>query len=205
MKKFVLSACLLVSTAYGSELLYAPLISGCCSSHGGVCGCSPGGREECCDGSLSPTCTCSVPPATNFTVTPYAGIHGSISPNTATLIAQNSRAMFRVTADAGYTAKASGCSGLLSYEIYTTGPITGNCAVTAMFSASVVCGDANGDRVVDIADALTIARQVVGIDPIHSNTAEVDVNGDNSITIVDALMVARHVAGLPTTGTCFAQ
>lgn len=32
--------------------------SGCCSWHGGVCGCS-GSRQQCCDGSLSPTCTCN--------------------------------------------------------------------------------------------------------------------------------------------------
>jgi hypothetical protein len=30
---------------------------GCCSWHGGVCGCS-GGRVVCCDGSFSPSCTC---------------------------------------------------------------------------------------------------------------------------------------------------
>jgi len=30
---------------------------GCCSHHGGVCGCS-GGRKKCCDGSLSPSCRC---------------------------------------------------------------------------------------------------------------------------------------------------
>lgn len=30
---------------------------GCCSWHGGVCGCSFG-RVECCDGTLSPSCTC---------------------------------------------------------------------------------------------------------------------------------------------------
>jgi hypothetical protein len=30
---------------------------GCCSHHGGVCGCK-GGRQLCCDGSLSPTCRC---------------------------------------------------------------------------------------------------------------------------------------------------
>lgn len=30
---------------------------GCCSRHGGVCGCS-GGRSKCCDGTLSPTCQC---------------------------------------------------------------------------------------------------------------------------------------------------
>lgn len=30
---------------------------GCCSHHGGVCGCSSG-RARCCDGSLSPSCGC---------------------------------------------------------------------------------------------------------------------------------------------------
>lgn len=30
---------------------------GCCSHHGGVCGCSDG-RAMCCDGTLSPTCGC---------------------------------------------------------------------------------------------------------------------------------------------------
>lgn len=31
--------------------------AGCCSWHGGVCGCS-GGRILCCDGVLSPSCGC---------------------------------------------------------------------------------------------------------------------------------------------------
>jgi len=31
--------------------------SGCCSHHGGVCGCSYG-RALCCDGTLSPSCRC---------------------------------------------------------------------------------------------------------------------------------------------------
>lgn len=31
--------------------------SGCCSWHGGVCGCSSG-RAVCCDGNLSPSCGC---------------------------------------------------------------------------------------------------------------------------------------------------
>lgn len=30
---------------------------GCCSHHGGECGCS-GGRASCCDGTLSPSCGC---------------------------------------------------------------------------------------------------------------------------------------------------
>jgi hypothetical protein len=31
---------------------------GCCSWHGGVCGCL-GGRAKCCDGTLSPSCGCN--------------------------------------------------------------------------------------------------------------------------------------------------
>lgn len=30
---------------------------GCCSHHGGVCGCA-GSRARCCDGTLSPSCQC---------------------------------------------------------------------------------------------------------------------------------------------------
>jgi hypothetical protein len=30
---------------------------GCCSHHGGQCGCS-GARVKCCDGTLSPSCEC---------------------------------------------------------------------------------------------------------------------------------------------------
>lgn len=34
---------------------------GCCSSHGGVCGCSKTGVQMCCDGTGSPTCRCTPP------------------------------------------------------------------------------------------------------------------------------------------------
>jgi len=33
---------------------------GCCSHHGGVCGCDESvDKIKCCDGTLSPSCTCS--------------------------------------------------------------------------------------------------------------------------------------------------
>lgn len=41
--------------ASGTELAQ----QGCCSWHGGVCGCQSG-RKVCCDGSYSPSCTCAV-------------------------------------------------------------------------------------------------------------------------------------------------
>ena len=34
---------------------------GCCSHHGGECGCNKNGRTVCCDNTLSPTCICTPP------------------------------------------------------------------------------------------------------------------------------------------------
>lgn len=34
---------------------------GCCSHHGGVCGCTSYGKQLCCDGTASPSCTCEPP------------------------------------------------------------------------------------------------------------------------------------------------
>jgi hypothetical protein len=42
---------------------------GCCSWHGGVCGCA-GTRAVCCDGSLSPSCPCSKPVKTTIAASP---------------------------------------------------------------------------------------------------------------------------------------
>jgi len=41
---------------------------GCCSWHGGVCGCT-GGRAVCCDGKLSPSCGCHSDDIKEFTNT----------------------------------------------------------------------------------------------------------------------------------------
>lgn len=38
---------------------------GCCSHHGGECGCA-GGRDMCCDGTLSPSCGCYKPDPPKF-------------------------------------------------------------------------------------------------------------------------------------------
>ena len=51
---FALALCAFVNNA-DKESQYAG--RGCCSHHGGVCGCSYG-RAVCCDGSYSPSCQC---------------------------------------------------------------------------------------------------------------------------------------------------
>lgn len=64
MKKIILGFSLLLFMSGAVYLVYSNYLSndclagrGCCSSHGGVCGCS-GGRSRCCDGTLSPSCQC---------------------------------------------------------------------------------------------------------------------------------------------------
>ncbi len=67
MKKFLFVFALIAFFCLGLQTFttlhsfqsYDCLIAGrgCCSRHGGVCGCS-GGRTKCCDGTLSPTCQC---------------------------------------------------------------------------------------------------------------------------------------------------
>jgi hypothetical protein len=57
------STVLVIPTCADLELLVASSTqlakSGCCSHHGGVCGCnSKAHRQICCDGALSPSCGC---------------------------------------------------------------------------------------------------------------------------------------------------
>jgi len=60
-----------------------------------------------------------------------------------------------------------------------------------------LCGDANGDKAVNIIDALAVARKVVGLPPpptIELQCADVDKNGIASIA--DAMHIARYSVGL---------
>ena len=43
---------------YSTGYFIPDMRRGCCSHHGGVCGCSVSGRTVCCDGTLSPSCGC---------------------------------------------------------------------------------------------------------------------------------------------------
>jgi hypothetical protein len=120
--------CLIIAASAAVE----PQASGCCSWHGGVCGCSSG-RSRCCDGTLSPSCTCSSPPPpTTYTATAIAGPNGSINPATRT-VSRGATTTFTLSPSSGYIAAAIGCGGTLSGAVYTTGTITSSCTVTATF------------------------------------------------------------------------
>lgn len=63
-------------------------------------------------------------------------------------------------------------------------------------TGTVLLGDVNGDGVVNINDALLIARYTAGLNPSPFNIAAADVNKDGATNINDALLIARYTAGL---------
>ena len=92
-----------------------------------------------------------------YTVTPIAGIGGSINPATPQTVNYNQTTSFTVTPGTNYQiSSVIGCGGNLVSNTYTTGPITANCSVTATFS--VQGGDTPGglDVTVNFANGASV-------------------------------------------------
>ncbi|MGA8279161.1 MAG: PQQ-dependent sugar dehydrogenase [Rhodanobacteraceae bacterium] len=78
--------------------------------------------------------TSTTPPMT-FTVTPTAGPHGAIDPDTPQTVDDGATISFVVTPNTGYQIDGvSGCDGVLDRNTYTTGAIMADCTVTATFA-----------------------------------------------------------------------
>ena len=86
----------------------------------------------------------------SYAVSASAGVGGSVSPTSAS-VTEGSTASISVTTNEGYEIDSvSGCGGTLSGTVYTTGPITGACSVTASFKLkkyTVSIGTAEGGSV----------------------------------------------------------
>ncbi|WP_417915547.1 InlB B-repeat-containing protein [Candidatus Electronema sp. JM] len=73
----------------------------------------------------------------SYTVNPFAGSGGTISPATAQTVNHGATASFTITPNSGYSiSSVTGCGGTFNStaKIYTTGAITANCTVTATFT-----------------------------------------------------------------------
>ncbi len=69
-------------------------------------------------------------------VTPAATSYGSISPSTVQTVLEGNSSSFTLTPATGYMiTSASGCGGTLSGDTFTTGPITADCTVSALFTS----------------------------------------------------------------------
>lgn len=114
---------------------------------------------------ITSNCTVSATfaePAASFTVTPKVGANGKIDPSTPQTVPNGQVTSFKVTADEGYTAKVTGCGGVLTLDSYKTSPITADCTVTASFESSSSEGainESNAKKVLDTALVSLIVAQ----------------------------------------------
>lgn len=68
-------------------------------------------------------------------VTPVAGPHGSIAPDSPQTVSDGATVAFTVTADPNYAiGDVSGCGGTLVGDVFTTAPVTADCEVDATFA-----------------------------------------------------------------------
>ncbi len=100
-----------------------------------------------------------------YTVTPSAGEHGSINPDTPQVVDYGNTTSFIVTPDTWYSFDSvEGCEGSLSGNVYTTGPVTGDCVVMASF----ILSDQDNDGIPDLSDNC----------PVLANPDQTDWDGD---------------------------
>ncbi len=82
--------------------------------------------------------------------------------------------------------------------------LTDNLTKTIMVTqeSGPALGDVNNNGVIDIIDALQVARYDAGLgpDPFYPEAANADCNG--VINIIDALQIARYDAGLISSFEC---
>ena len=126
----------LQSIAQGGSATFAVTPNtGYSANVGGTCGGSLVGNTYTTN-AVNADCTVAATFSLNtYSVTPSAGANGSISPNTAQIVAHGAATSFTVTANAGYTASVAGtCGGSLVGNTYTTNAITAPCTVVASFA-----------------------------------------------------------------------
>ena len=68
--------------------------------------------------------------------------------------------------------------------------------VNPQYCPAPLTGDANGDSIIDIVDALLTAQYYVGLDPQNFNPDAADVDCNGSIDIIDALLMAQYYVGI---------
>jgi hypothetical protein len=125
------------STAYeGRSLVFTatPNTGYVISSFGGTCGGTLSGNTFTTN-AITANCTVSAVFIKTYTVTANAGANGTISPAGASTMISGTTKTFTITPNTGYRiSNATGCGGTLNGNIYTTGPVTANCTVTASFA-----------------------------------------------------------------------
>lgn len=122
-----------------------------------------------------------------YTVTASAGEGGSIAPGSAQLEHGHS-ASFVVSANAGYDIETvQGCGGALDGDIYTTAPVTTDCAVTASFVRRTYVLSAKAGE----GGSITPASSNV----VHGESAQLTISPDDGYRIDTVSGCGGNLAG----------
>lgn len=152
-------------------------------------GCSGGGGG----GSAEP------PSATTYTVTASAGTGGSAAPGSVS-VAQDASTSFTLTPETGYDISgATGCGGTLNGDVYTTGPITASCTVTASFAPakySVTAEVTGGGSIGPASQTVTYGQRVDFAVSVDAGYSIQSISGCNG-----RLEGGTYSTG-PVTGSC---
>lgn len=73
----------------------------------------------------------------SYSVTSQAGSHGLIAPNGVQFVPDSSHVKFTITPENNYVPTVTGCEGTMIGNVYTTGPVTQPCIVSATFNSNV--------------------------------------------------------------------
>jgi YD repeat-containing protein len=135
----------------------------------------------------------SVEPPSSVTVTPSAGPGGSISPSTPQTVSYNETVLFTVTPDAGYKiASVTGCEGTLAANAFTTGPITGDCQVTATFAlaqapTTTSVSSSAPENISSFGKAVRFTATVFSADGTPEGTVQFQIDGADFASPVELL------------------
>lgn len=117
------------------------------------------------------------------TVTPSAGSYGSINPSIPQTIISGQTSSFTLIPNNGYHIDTvTGCNGTLNGSVYTTGPVTVDCAVTATFANTfVITASAGANGSITPSGTVTVNAGASGTFSILPNSgyavADVLVDG----------------------------
>ena len=123
-------------------------------------------------GAITSNCTVTATFDINIiTVTATAGLGGSISPSSRSVI-HGQTTIFSVTPNSGQEIQSvTGCAGTLSGNTYTTGPITAACTVAATFVLNTYTVTATaGEGGAITPNSVNVARGAIATFTVTPNT-----------------------------------
>ena len=85
-------------------------------------------------------------------------------------------------------------AGLLAVALIMTAALSS--LTISISGASILYGDVNGDKSVDMKDVLLLRTYVAGMNPTPFDAVAADVDGDGAVTMKDVLKTRKYIANM---------